>query len=77
MLTWARFNAVRGTPRKTSERKATPDAGIDTATRQRLEVLRGAADARRKLRVDYVDLNEHRTDKRVLRPLGCFFWSAT
>jgi predicted DNA-binding transcriptional regulator YafY len=54
-----------------------PDAGIDTATRQRLEVLRGAADARRKLRVDYLDLNERRTSERVLRPLGCFYWSAT
>jgi predicted DNA-binding transcriptional regulator YafY len=54
-----------------------PDAGIDTATRQRLEVLRGAADARRKLRVDYLDLNERRTSRRVLRPLGCFYWSAT
>jgi len=54
-----------------------PDVGPDTATRARLEVLRGAADARRKLRIDYLDLNERRTDKRVLRPLGCFFWSAT
>jgi predicted DNA-binding transcriptional regulator YafY len=54
-----------------------PDAGIDTATRQRLEVLRGAADARRKLRVDYLDLNERRTKGRMLRPLGCFYWSAT
>jgi predicted DNA-binding transcriptional regulator YafY len=54
-----------------------PDAGIDKTTRQRLEVLRGAADARRKLRVDYLDLNERRTTQRVLRPLGCFYWSAT
>jgi predicted DNA-binding transcriptional regulator YafY len=54
-----------------------PDAGIDTATRSRLEVLRSAADARRKLRVDYLDLNERRTRRRLLRPLGCFYWSAT
>jgi predicted DNA-binding transcriptional regulator YafY len=54
-----------------------PDAGIDKATRQRLEVLRGAADARRKLRVDYLDLNDRRTKSRLLRPLGCFYWSAT
>jgi predicted DNA-binding transcriptional regulator YafY len=54
-----------------------PDVGIDTATRQRLEVLRGAADARRKICIDYLDLNEHRTKQRVLRPLGCFYWSAT
>ena len=54
-----------------------PDAGIDKATRQRLEVLRGAADARRKLRVDYLDLSDRRTKNRLLRPLGCFYWSAT
>jgi predicted DNA-binding transcriptional regulator YafY len=54
-----------------------PDVGIDTATRQRLEVLRGAADARRKICIDYLDLNEQRTRQRVLRPLGCFYWSAT
>ena len=54
-----------------------PDAGIDKATRQRLEVLRGAADARRKLRVDYLDLSDRRTKSRLLRPLGCFYWSAT
>ena len=54
-----------------------PDIGIDQATRQRLEVLRGAADSRRKLRVDYLDLSERRTKSRLLRPLGCFYWSAT
>jgi predicted DNA-binding transcriptional regulator YafY len=54
-----------------------PDIGIDKVTRQRLEVLRGAADARRKLHVDYLDLNERRTKSRLLRPLGCFYWSAT
>jgi predicted DNA-binding transcriptional regulator YafY len=54
-----------------------PDVGIDQATRARLEVLRQAADARRKLRIDYLDLNQRRTLKRVLRPLGCFYWSAT
>jgi predicted DNA-binding transcriptional regulator YafY len=54
-----------------------PDIGIDSATRQRLEVLRGAADARRKICIDYLDLNERRTRQRVLRPLGCFYWSAT
>jgi predicted DNA-binding transcriptional regulator YafY len=54
-----------------------PDIGIDQATRARLEVLRRAADARRKLRIDYLDLNQRRTLQRVLRPLGCFYWSAT
>jgi predicted DNA-binding transcriptional regulator YafY len=54
-----------------------PDIGIDQLTRQRLEVLRGAADARRKICIDYLDLNERRTEQRLLRPLGCFYWSAT
>jgi predicted DNA-binding transcriptional regulator YafY len=54
-----------------------PVAGIDGATLARLEVLRGAADARRKLRIDYLDLNDRRSAHRVLRPLGCFYWSAT
>jgi predicted DNA-binding transcriptional regulator YafY len=53
-----------------------PDAGIDAATRARLEVLREATDARRKLRIDYLDLNERRSSGRLLRPLGCFYWSA-
>lgn len=53
-----------------------PDAGIDAATRSRLEVLRQATDARRKVRLDYHDLNDRRT-QRTLRPLGCFYWSAT
>ena len=47
-----------------------PDVGIDSATRQRLEVLRGAADARHKICIDYLDLNERRTRQRVLRH-GC------
>jgi predicted DNA-binding transcriptional regulator YafY len=54
-----------------------PAIGIDKITRQRLEILRDAADARRKLCVRYLDLDERRTEKRVLRPLGCFFWGAT
>ena len=50
-----------------------PAVGIDSATRERLEVLRNAAQARRKVRLHYLDLHEQRS-QRVVRPLGCFYW---
>ena len=50
-----------------------PDLGGDTATRERLALLRGAIEARRVLVVDYRDLKDRRSQRR-LRPLGCFFW---
>jgi predicted DNA-binding transcriptional regulator YafY len=53
-----------------------PDAGIDSATRERLERLRGATDARRVVCIDYLDLEGRRSVDRRLRPLGCFYWSA-
>jgi predicted DNA-binding transcriptional regulator YafY len=49
--------------------------GIDEPTRQRLEVLRIAAEARHKLRLTYVDLKDRRSE-RVVRPLGCFYWGS-
>jgi len=52
-----------------------PPVGPDTATRQRLETLRLAAEARQKVHIDYIDLEERRS-VRTVRPLGCFFWSA-
>ena len=52
-----------------------PPVGPDEATRQRLEVLRVAAEARHKLRLRYVDLKDVRSD-RCVRPLGCFYWGA-
>jgi predicted DNA-binding transcriptional regulator YafY len=51
-----------------------PPVGPDEATRTRLQTLRTAAEARRKLRIVYLDLKERRSE-RVVRPLGCFFWS--
>jgi predicted DNA-binding transcriptional regulator YafY len=51
-----------------------PPVGPDEATRTRLQALRTAAEARRKLRIGYLDLKERRSE-RVVRPLGCFFWS--
>ena len=52
-----------------------PPFGPDEATRQRLETLRVAAEARHKLAICYVDLKERRSD-RVVRPLGCFYWGS-
>ena len=52
-----------------------PPVGPDAATRQRLETLRIAAEARHQLRLVYVDLTERRSE-RVVRPLGCFYWGA-
>ncbi|HVR48243.1 MAG TPA: YafY family protein [Pseudorhodoferax sp.] len=47
--------------------------GPSAATQQNLQALREAIQARRKLCVDYVDLEQQRS-QRVLRPLGCFYW---
>jgi len=47
----------------------------DDATRRRLETLRIAAEGRQLARIAYVDLQERRSE-RVIRPLGCFYWSA-
>ena len=52
-----------------------PPVGPDEATRQRLETLRIAAEARHKLRLVYMDLKEQRSE-RVVRPLGCFYWGS-
>lgn len=53
-----------------------PDPGTDAAVRGRLEALRTAIGARRKLRLSYVDLGE-RTSERTVRPLAVFFWGPT
>lgn len=52
-----------------------PPAGPDVATRGRLETLRIAAEAHRKLRLAYLDLKEVASE-RIVRPLGCFFWGS-
>lgn len=51
-----------------------PPVGPDEPTRVRLQDLRTAAEARRKVRVAYLDLKDKRSE-RTLRPLGCFYWS--
>jgi predicted DNA-binding transcriptional regulator YafY len=52
-----------------------PTVGVDEVTRQRLETLRVATEARHKLALVYLDLKEQRSE-RVLRPLGCFYWGS-
>ena len=52
-----------------------PAIGIDEATRQRLEQLRLAAEARQVVRLRYLDLKGGRSERR-LRPLGSFYWGA-
>ena len=52
-----------------------PPVRLDEATRARLEALRVATEARHKLAIGYVDLQE-RHSERVVRPLGCFYWGS-
>ena len=47
--------------------------GEDDVTLAHLALLRQAIEARRKVQVDYLALNDQ-LSQRVLRPLGCFFW---
>ena len=49
---------------------------LPPATLEALEALRGAVLARRKAHLVYRD-ERARTSRRVVRPLGCFFWSET
>lgn len=50
-----------------------PGLGVDAATRERLEQLRVATQARRKVKLRYLDLQERRSE-RIVWPLGCFYW---
>ena len=50
-----------------------PVPGIDEAARERLQVLREAVQARRKLQLAYIDLSGTASE-RTVRPLGCFYW---
>jgi predicted DNA-binding transcriptional regulator YafY len=52
-----------------------PAAPLDAATRERLRVLRQAAEARRKVRFEYVDQHGAAT-RRIVRPLVCVYWGA-
>lgn len=50
-----------------------PPIGLDPAVQVTLQTLREAVQARRKLRVDYRDASDQ-LSRRILRPLGCFYW---
>ncbi|HZP58376.1 MAG TPA: YafY family protein [Dehalococcoidia bacterium] len=50
-----------------------PGFHVPAAWSDTLASLRGALQARRKVRLDYESAREERTD-RVVRPLGLFFW---
>lgn len=52
-----------------------PPVGMDERTRGHLETVRVAIESRRKLKLVYLDLKDVETT-RIVRPLGCFFWSA-
>lgn len=47
--------------------------GLNAATRQRLQALREAVQAQRKVQITYRDL-QNRASQRTVRPLGCFYW---
>lgn len=48
-------------------------AGLDAATRQRLQALREAVQGQRKVHISYQD-PQNKTSERTLRPLDCFYW---
>ena len=50
-----------------------PAVGLAPSVQQTLQTLREAAQARHKVCVDYLSLQDQ-TTRRVLRPLGCFYW---
>jgi len=52
-----------------------PSIAPDDPTRQRLEVLRVATEARHKLHLVYRDVHGRRSERSV-RPLGCFYWGS-
>jgi predicted DNA-binding transcriptional regulator YafY len=54
---------------------APPVSTFAPGERDRLEALRLAAEAHRKARLCYRDL-KGQASERVVRPLGCFYWSA-
>lgn len=50
-----------------------PPIGLEPAVQATLQTLREAAQAHRKLRVQYSDA-QGQPSERTLRPLGCFYW---
>jgi predicted DNA-binding transcriptional regulator YafY len=52
-----------------------PPVGLEPAVQATLQTLREAAQAHRKVRVDYRDAKDA-VSQRTLRPLGCFYWGS-
>jgi predicted DNA-binding transcriptional regulator YafY len=50
-----------------------PPIGLDSQVQETLQTLREAAQAHRKVKVQYKDASD-RITQRTLRPLGCFYW---
>ncbi|MFZ2329736.1 MAG: WYL domain-containing protein, partial [Rhodoferax sp.] len=50
-----------------------PSFSVEPAIQQRLQMLREATQARRRVKMDYRDA-AGQTSQRSVRPLGCFFW---
>jgi predicted DNA-binding transcriptional regulator YafY len=50
-----------------------PLSGMTPQMSERMVRLREATESRNKLRLDYLDLGDVRSE-RVVRPLACFFW---
>lgn len=50
-----------------------PTIKIDSATQKNLQTLRETAQKRQKVELHYLDLSD-KSSKRIVRPLGCFFW---
>jgi predicted DNA-binding transcriptional regulator YafY len=50
-----------------------PTFKLDVVTQQNLQTLREAAQKRLKVTLNYRDLTG-KTSRRIVRPLGCFFW---
>ena len=50
-----------------------PPTGLDPTVQANLQTLREAAQAHRKVKVQYKDASD-RVTLRVVRPLGCFYW---
>jgi predicted DNA-binding transcriptional regulator YafY len=50
-----------------------PTAGLPEPAQRTLQALREAVHDRRKVFINYIDLEDKRSE-RTLRPLGCFYW---
>jgi len=52
-----------------------PPIGLEPAVQATLQLLREAAQAKRKVQFDYTDVSGQAT-RRTVRPLGCFYWGS-